>query len=364
MDFDHIDDSDSSIEIGHTRKRIRYISSSDDSEVDQCSSFMNEDYMWKAENHTPIIHAFSSVGGATVNTQNLSRREVFELFFNKELVTKIITETNKYGATDADFMPLTDDELKIFIALNILMSLVSKPTIQSYWTTDKSIETPYFKNIMRRNRFVSIAKNLHFSSNNNFNDALIKIREVSEIVKKTFIRMYVPNKNISIDESLMQCRLHYIQFIRTKRARFGIKFYKLCDSKSRYIHNFNIYVGKDKTNTGSASRNVVINLMKESELLHKGYCLFIDNWYSSPTLYRELYNMKTNVCGTARISRKGMPRELKLHQLQKGEAVVFSTRDMAAIKWKDKKDVVLLTTMHGLDFAETGKTNRYTGQKV
>jgi len=123
--------------------------------------------MWKAENHTLIIHDFSSVGGATVNTQNLSRREVFELFFNKELVTKIIHETNKYGETDADFMPLTDDELKIFITLNILMSLVSKPTIQSYWTTDKSIETPYFENIMRRNRFVSIAKNLYFSNNNN-----------------------------------------------------------------------------------------------------------------------------------------------------------------------------------------------------
>jgi len=147
MDFDHLDDSDSSIEIGHTRKRIRYISSSDDNGVDQCS-FINKDYIWKTENHTPIIHDFSSVSGATVNTQNLSRREVFELFFNKELVIKIITETNKYGATDADFMPLTDDELKIFIALNILMSLVSKPTIQSYWTTDKSIETPYFKNII------------------------------------------------------------------------------------------------------------------------------------------------------------------------------------------------------------------------
>ena len=58
--------------------------------------------MWKAENHTPIIHDFSSVGGATVNTQNLSRKEVFELFFNQELVTKIVTETNKYGETDAD----------------------------------------------------------------------------------------------------------------------------------------------------------------------------------------------------------------------------------------------------------------------
>jgi len=35
MEFDHLDDSDSSIEIGHTRKRIRHISSSNDSEVDQ-----------------------------------------------------------------------------------------------------------------------------------------------------------------------------------------------------------------------------------------------------------------------------------------------------------------------------------------
>ncbi|XP_024943848.1 piggyBac transposable element-derived protein 4 [Cephus cinctus] len=217
MDFDYLDDSDSSIQIGHTRKRIRRISSSEDSEDDQCGSFINEDYVWKAENHTPIIHNFSSVGGATLNTQNLSRRKVFELFFNKELVTKLITETNKHGATDKNFIPLTDGELKVFIALNILMSLVSKPTIQSYWSTDKSIETPYFKNIMCRTRFVSIAKNLDFSSNNNSDDPLTKIREVSEVVKKTFIRMYVPHKNISIDESLMQCRSHFAETGKTNR---------------------------------------------------------------------------------------------------------------------------------------------------
>ncbi|KAL6418293.1 hypothetical protein ACFW04_012216 [Cataglyphis niger] len=367
MDFESLD-SDSSTEIGPTRKRVRRISSSDDSssdEVEQCGNFTNEGFVWKAENHTPTIHGFSSVVGATVDTQNRSKREIFELFFNQELVTKVITETNKYGATDENFIPLADDELKIFIAVNILMSLVCKPTIQSYWSTDKSLETPYFKNIMTRTRFTSIANNLHFSSIIKSKDPLVKIREVSEIVKNTFIRMYVPNKNISIDESLMSCRsrLHYIQFIRTKRARFGIKFYKLCDSQSRYIHNFKIYVGKDKTVTGSASRNVVMNLLKESQLLNKGYCLFIDNWYSSPILYRELYSMKTNVCGTARINRKEMPQEFKSQQLQRGEAIVFSTREMAAIKWKDKKDVVLLTTMHGLEFAETGKINRYTEQK-
>ncbi|XP_070169545.1 piggyBac transposable element-derived protein 4-like [Polyergus mexicanus] len=239
MDFESLD-SDSSTDIGPTRKRVRRISSSDDSssdEVEQCGNFTNEGFVWKAENHTPTIHGFSSVVGATVDTQNRSRREIFELFFNQELVTKVITETNKYGATDENFIPLADDELKIFIAVNILMSLVCKPTIQSYWSTDKSLETPYFKNIMTH------------------------------------------------------------------------------------------------------------------------------NWYSSPILYRELYSMKTNVCGTARINRKEMPQEFKSQQLQRGEAIVFSTREMAAIKWKDKKDVVLLTTMHGLEFAETGKINRYTGQK-
>lgn len=330
------------------------------------NAVVNTDFAWKPQNHTPIVHNFSGVSGVIANTQDLSRREVFELFFNEELVRKIVSETNKYGATNADFVPITDDELKVFIALNILMSLVPKPTIQSYWSKDKSIETPYFKNVITRNRFIYIATNLRFASNDISNDPLMKIREVSDIIKKNFIHMYVPNKNISINESLMQCksRLHYIQFIPTKRARFGIKFYKLCDSKTRYIHNFKICVGKDRTNAGSASRNVVINLLKESRLLYKGYCLFIDNWYSSPTLYRELYNMQTNVCGTVRISRKGMPRELKFLQLGEGEAVVFSTTDMAAIKWKDKKDVILLTTMHTLDFAETEKTNRYTGQKM
>jgi hypothetical protein len=53
----------------------------------------------------------------------MSRREVFELFFNEELVKKIILETNKYGARNTNFIQVTEDELKVFIALNILMSL-------------------------------------------------------------------------------------------------------------------------------------------------------------------------------------------------------------------------------------------------
>ena len=124
------------------------------------------------------------------------------------------------------------------------MSLVSKPTIQSYWITNKSIETPYFKYIMSRNRFISIAKMLHFSSNNNSNDALIKIREVSEIVKKIFIRMYIPHKNISIDESLMQdveaVYITYSLFEQNERD-LALSFTN-CVIRTRDIYTILIYI--------------------------------------------------------------------------------------------------------------------------
>lgn len=48
--------------------------------------------------------------------------------FNKELVGQIILETNKYGETNTDFVPVIDKEPKVYIALNILISLVHKPT--------------------------------------------------------------------------------------------------------------------------------------------------------------------------------------------------------------------------------------------
>lgn len=59
------------------------------------------------------------MSGVTANIQDLSRREVFDLFLNEELVRKIISETNKYGVTNADFVSVTDSELKVFISLNI-----------------------------------------------------------------------------------------------------------------------------------------------------------------------------------------------------------------------------------------------------
>nr|XP_031847633.1 piggyBac transposable element-derived protein 4-like [Nomia melanderi] len=362
-------DSDTKEDVFQPRKRLRTVPLTyNDHESNNNCNGTKQDFLWESINHKPEIHPFSSLGGATIDTNGMSRGEIFELFLNQELIEKIVVETNRYGMQHEHFKDITAEELKIYIALCILMSIVLKPELQMYWSRDPSIETAYFANVMSRNRFMEISRNLHFSNNDteDENDPLRKTKDICNIIIKTFINLYKPHKDISINEYLMKCksRLHYIQFNKLKKSRFGIKFYKLCDSKTGYVHNFKIYVGKNKFDSELAINNIVINLMTESKLLRQGYCLFIDSWYNSIDLFKKLYDLKTNICGIIKNYRKGIPKEIKHIKLNKGEAVIFSNQKINIIKWQDKREIVILTTMHRLKFGESGKINQSDGFRI
>lgn len=91
-----------------------------------------------------------------------------------------------------------------------------------------------------------------------------------------------------------------------KRARFGIKSFLLCESKSGYIWSSLIYTGKGTIIDSEfpnlpVSSQVVMSLMKP--LLNKGYCLTIDNFYSSIELTDILTSYHTDNYGTMRSER-------------------------------------------------------------
>lgn len=71
---------------------------------------------------------------------------------------------------------------------------------------------------------------------------LRKLRLVINYLSSKFSSFYSPGEDIAIDESLvkLRARLGYIQYNPSKRARFGIKIYKICDSKSGYCMDFKI----------------------------------------------------------------------------------------------------------------------------
>src|SRR6218665_265623 len=142
---------------------------------------------------------------------------------------------------------------------------------------------------------------------------------------KGFVRSsYIPNENVAIDESLLlwKGRLSMKQYIPLKRARFGIKIYALSESDSGYIWNAFIHIGTAmqlrEAVDGLKSSRIVLTLAED--LFGKGYCIFLDNWYSSPALYRQLALNKTDAVGTVRLNRKNMPLDLK-KKIKRGETI-------------------------------------------
>ena len=82
------------------------------------------------------------------------------------------------------------------------------------------------------------------------------------------------------------------------------------------------------------------------DLLDKGYCLYLDNWYTSPKLVDTLCNRKTDVVGTMRTNRKEFPDFVKRARLKNRETIAAFHKKQMIMKWKDKKDVVLVSTFH------------------
>jgi len=85
--------------------------------------------------------------------------------------------------------------------------------------------------------------------------------------------------------------------------------------------------------------------------LNCGRVLCTDNWYTSMELVEQLQAHDTHLVGTYRKNRKNLPREVVQAKLKKGEIKAMSeTRTgTIALKWKDKRDVFVLSTTHGLD---------------
>ncbi|XP_042887703.1 piggyBac transposable element-derived protein 4-like [Penaeus japonicus] len=267
------------------------------------------------------------------------------------------------------WMPLTVPELQIWIALRIMMGISPKPRQAQYWSKDDLHESPFFPKHMPRDRFDQISTSLHFADNA-FQDGtnrLWKLGRIVQLLQKNCLEAYTPPQCITVDESLWKFRgrLSFVTYNPSKRARFGLKIYKLSVSSGPtcgYTCSFRFYTGQDRGNM-PASHKAVSDLMEAADVLDKGYTLYVDNWYTSPTLFHWLQGRKTNACGTVRPNRKWMPKDftkLKLNEVDHRS----TPTGMLCLKWVDKKKTLhVLSTMHNSEMVQIDRLNRQ-GQNV
>ena len=99
--------------------------------------------------------------------------------------------------------------------------------------------------------------------------------------------------------------------------------------------------------------------------LDKGHSLYIDNFYTSPSLFHSLYHTKTNACGTVRTNRRGMP---KFPKIKKGERSVRVLDEdyckLIAMKWCDRRDVHMLSSIHDDSMVITQRKDKKTGEFI
>ena len=302
--------------------------------------------------------------------------DYFKLFIPPRMIQHITTETNRYAKAFLDratlrpksrfrkWYDVTENEMWAFFGVIIAMSLVKVANIQDYWSNDPVLQTPFVKSIMKRDRFLLLMTFLHVNDNSlmlprdhpDF-DPLFKIRPFVDCLQERFESLYQPFENIAFDEATIPwtAPLGFRVYNKDKPHKYGLRVYQENDSKNGYTMRFEVYTGKKKASANGATYDVVMRLMEP--YLDQGYKLYTDNFYTSPVLYMALRKRKTGACGTLRLNRIGLHESMKKKKVvkDKGDSRIMNNSTMNHIKFMDRKEVNILTTIHSAEIVNTGK---------
>lgn len=343
------------------------------------------DFNWKEFSDSPVSPEsrretfFQNNVGPTI--PRVDPYDIFIDIWDRPIMEHIALETNKYAQQVAAQMMETNtlkptsrisrwvdtsvDELYVFFAIILAMGVVVNTRLEEYWTATVDIfQTPGFSVHMSIDRFKLLSKCIHFNDNDMFtlelDDSeakLFKIKPIVDHLNYKFQVLYTPTQNIALDESLLMWKgwLQMSQMIPNKAARRGLKTYEVCESQTGYLWRFEIHSHKRPPHLQNVDDpvaapvpSIVLRLVQGLE--HKGYTLWMDNYYNSPSLARRLKTLGFDCVGTLRTDRKFVPQAL--HSLTKrnmrtGQVAGLSSGDLDVIVWKDVNRVSMISTYHG-----------------
>ena len=136
---------------------------------------------------------------------------------------------------------VTKKELKVFLGINFVMAINKLHTIAEYWREDNLIG----------------------------NDKAFKMRPVIDHLNSGFSEVLSNDSGQSIDEHMVKFKgkSRMKQYIKSTPIKWGFKFWFRGSSKSGYLYQIDIYLGRKQTpgfNLG-LGEEVVLQLTKDME---------------------------------------------------------------------------------------------------
>lgn len=305
---------------------------------------------------------------------NLSVTDLFELFFTDDVWIHIQSETTKYALSlNCPDPKISISEIKCFFGILILSGYNKLPGKTFYWDSGDDVGNKFVKDSMRRDRFVTIMRFMHWADNSNASDTdkLWKIRPVADMIQDRFLQHFVPTEHINYDESMVKYygRHAIKQCIKIKPVPFGFKVWCV-NTFTGYLVAFTIYQGKshqpcqsndDYIKKFGKSTAPLVHMLDKLHEKDLPFQIYTDNLFTSFNLLTELRKRGYGVTGTIRNNRlpTDIPLPTKSEMEKKGRGAFASkiSKDdgIITVRWTDNAVVSMASTTYGTQPMTTAK---------
>jgi Transposase IS4 len=188
-----------------------------------------------------------------------------------------------------------------------------------------------------------------------------KIMDLKNELEKRWSSLFISGQQLSLDETLLRafgCMKFKVRII-SKAARYGIKLYVVTDAVTSFVLGVIVYTGKfmyAEATTESTKKTVQVVQQLCEPFRGTFRTIYIDRFYSSVDLLKQLEDMKLYTTGTVLSNR--IPKQLSIAKsskefkaLNRGDSICHTfhyktlsgeNKRAGLVAWKDRNMAGLL----------------------
>ncbi|XP_045783491.1 piggyBac transposable element-derived protein 4-like isoform X2 [Maniola jurtina] len=304
--------------------------------------------------------------------------EAFTALWDQKIMEHTVTETNRYARQSKiqQWQDTTIDEMYLYFGLILSTTTIVKDVIKHYWV--ESLATTGYLYLMPYRRFKELTNCIHFTDNDKLNETineidnsqakLCKLQPLLDHLNEKFSTLYNVGQNVILDEGLTQWKgwIANTRRICIEPDPVEVKSVEICEPNTGYLWRMQLVPGDITT---GMIPGLLTELLKGLE--GKGHTIWMDKFYSSPILARQLKQRGFDCAGL--VQKSYLPTEVSERVRNIIDDETEKNRNMSEIHGSTSGDVDIfawitknrcvnfITTYHG---TETVVTNNLKTPKI